>query len=105
LANTNNEIKVGQMLVCCSKLCENFIFGKEYKLVNISYSGNSYDLIDEDGNWAGIGSSYFSTREHFDSLTELDFRRNDKEILKSCKEFDEFRTQQWEEFLKEENSK
>jgi hypothetical protein len=103
LKNINEEVKVGQMLVCCSKLCSNFIFGKEYKLVDISYSGNSYELIDEDGNWAGIGSSYFLTRERFKQLTELDFQNNDKEIIKSNIEFDEFQNQQWQEFLNEAN--
>lgn len=99
------EIKVGQMMVCCSKLCSNFVFGKEYKLTDISYSGNSYELIDENGEWAGIGSSFFTTREKFNRLTEDEIINNDKEIEEARMEFDKFREQQWQEFLEDEKKK
>ena len=97
----DDEMKIGQMLTCCSKLCSNFIFGKEYKLTDISYSGSSYEFVDEEGDWAKIGSSFFMTKEKFISLTEDEIFKNDKEIEEARIEFEKFREQQWQDFLKE----
>jgi hypothetical protein len=98
----SEKIKIGQTLICCSKLCSNFIFGKEYKLTDISYSGGTYEFIDEDGDWAGIGSSFFTTKEKFNQLTKDDVLNNDNEIEESRKEFEFFREQQWQDFLCDE---
>jgi hypothetical protein len=95
------ELKKGEYLICCSNLCENFILGNEYKITDISYSGNSYEFIDENGDFAGIGSAYFTTKEQYLKLTDIDIKNNDEIIKESYKELDNFREQQWQDFLLE----
>lgn len=97
--------KKGDRLVCCSRLCENFVFGKEYVVKEVSYSGGTLIIIDEDGEWAGIGYNYFTTYEKFKKMTENYINQKDQEIKKSWEEFDNFREEQNNEMLKEMNGK
>ncbi|MGG3987328.1 hypothetical protein [Bacillus smithii] len=82
------EVNKGDALICCSHLLSNFTFGKEYKVKDVSYSGNSYTIINDEGDWVGIGAAFFTTKEIFSELTEEDIKNNDNEIKKSQEEFE-----------------